>query len=309
MQTKLLCTCDIDNIMFVTCLGDDRLVVASPQEVIWCRVNGSYVENVRRSTHQGDSFSLFSLNDKSLSVLQLRHGPENFSLQLLDNDGLKTPPVRIPFSWINQVTTDSTGSLLAFCGSAILPGRAGWIAPIESCLIDIGSGSIKTLPFSAICIHMDSLYFVRERNLYKTKLASFQHLSHMNLDASPDATALVATDLPSPIITLTPTREYVQVVTSNGIYHASASRVVAVHKCESVIQAITYGNVCFMRSIGPKVYVYDAKRGVESYIISSSKSQVTGFDISSKSRENESEEGLLTIVSEKGVLDRFLWRT
>jgi hypothetical protein len=176
-------------------------------------------------------------------------------------------------------------------------------------LIDISSGSLKQLPCSAICIHMDSLFLVRERNLYKTKLACFQHLSHMDPFGSLGPTALVASDLPSPIIALTPMKEHVQVVTSNGIYLASASNVVAVRNCESVIQAMTYGDVCFMRSIGPKVCVYDSKRDADSYIVSSPKSQVTGFDISRKPRENERGEGLLAVVSEKGVLDRFSWRS
>src|SRR5437870_3993840 len=129
MRTRLLSTCRIDNIMFVSCLRRDLFIAASPDKLIWCHVYDSTVEEVRCSFHDGHSFPLFPLHEHAQAAFQLRHGPEDYSLQLLDEEGFRGRPIPIPFSGIDQVTADSSGSLLALFGSVIFPGRAGWIAP------------------------------------------------------------------------------------------------------------------------------------------------------------------------------------
>ena len=118
------------------------------------------------------SFPLFPIHQHSQAAFQLELGPEDYSLQLLDEGGFKGRPVPIPFCSIHQVTADSSGSLLAVFGSVVLPGRAGWIAPVESCLIDMESGDVRPLPYSAAAFQGDVLYFVQDHTLYKKELFS-----------------------------------------------------------------------------------------------------------------------------------------
>ena len=88
----------------------------------------------------------------------------------LTSGGFLGRPIPIPFYWIDQFTADSTGSLLAAFGSLVLPGRAGSVAPVGSCLIDANSGELWRLPHTAVAIEGDSIYFVRDRAL--TKMSS-----------------------------------------------------------------------------------------------------------------------------------------
>lgn len=302
MRTQLVSTCRIDGIMFVASLGENALVAASPDKVIWYRVHGPAVEEVRHSSHDGRSFSLFPIHNHARAAFQLEHGPWNYSLQLLGEDGFIGRPIPIPFSWINQVTADSSGAVLGVFGSVSIPGRAGWIAPIESCLIDMESGNVERLPYSAVALQGDILYFVEERTLYKCRLSSFRHTSD-----STEAPDRIASDIPSSVITLAPRNGYVRVVTTDGLYAVSSSAVTPVHRWEAASRALVCGDVCFTREIGPEVQVFHAKKRTASCVTSSPKTQVTGFDVLYPFLGDGADEGLLMIVSEKGVLDYFSW--
>ena len=234
MRTRLLSTCQVDNIRFVSYLRQNMLVAASPDKLMWCLVRDSTVEVVRHSCHGGRSFPLFPLHEHAQAAFQLEHGPEDYSLQLLDEEGFRGRPIPIPFSWINQVTADSSGSVLAVFGSVLVPGRAGWIAPIESCLIDMESGNLQRLPYSAVALQGDVLYFVQDRTLYKRRLSSSRRLAQMSdASSSPDATDVIASDIPSAVITLAPRNGSVRVVTTDGLYAVSSSGVTTVHRWEA----------------------------------------------------------------------------
>lgn len=284
------------------------IVAASPDKLIWYRLHDSTVEEVRRASHGGRSFPLFALHAHAQAAFQLQHGPENFSLRLLDEKGFRGQSVPIPLLGIDQVSADASGWLLAVFGPVILPGRPGWIAPVESCLIDMESGDLQRLPYSAVALQGDVLYFVQDRTLYKRRLSSSRRLAQMSdASASTDATEVIASDIPSTVITLAPRNGHVRVVTKDGLYAASSSGVTTVHRWESASRALVCGDVCFTRDIGPEVQVYDAKKHAASCVTSSPKTQVTGFDALCSSRGDGANEGLLMIVSEKGILDRFSW--
>src|ERR1700724_1241910 len=97
--------------------------------------------------------------------------------------------------------------------------------------MDMGSGELQRLPYSAVALHEDVLYFVHERTLYKRRLSSSRRLAHTP-DASPliEGTDMIASDIPSSVITLAPKDGYVQLVTTNGLYAVSSSGVTPVHK-------------------------------------------------------------------------------
>lgn len=308
MRTRLLSTCQIDNIRFVSLLRRDMFVAASPDKLLWCRVRNSTVEEVRRSSHGGRSFSLFPLHDHAQAAFQLEHGPGCYSLRLLDEDGFKGQPVPVPFSWTNQVTADSSGSLLAAFGSLVLLDRPGWIAPVESCLVDMESGDVQRLPYSAVVLQEDVLYFVHDHILYKTRLSPSRRLTLMRYpSALAEGTDMIASDIPSGVITLAPKNGHVRVVTTDGLYAVSSSGVTPVHKWEVRSRALVCGDICFASDVGPEVQVYDAKKQAATCVTSSPKTQVTGFDALGPSRGAAADDGLLMIVSEKGVLDRFSW--
>jgi hypothetical protein len=122
-----------------------------------------------------------------------------------------------------------------------------------------------------------------------------------------EGTEMIASDIPSSIITLEPKNGFVRVVTTDGLYVVDSSGVTRVHSWEGTSRALVCDDFYFTRDIGPEVQVYDAKEKVATCVTSSSKTQVTGFDALSLSRGAAADEGLLMIVSEKGVLDRFSW--
>lgn len=294
--------------MFISYMSKDIFVAASPDKLIWYRVRDSTVEEIRRSSHGGRSFSLFSLHDHGQTAFQLEHGPGCYSLRLLDENGFKGQSIPIPFSWTNQVSADSSGSLLAAFGSLVLLDRPGWIAPVESCLIDMESGAVQRLPYTAAVLQGDVLYFVHERTLYKTRLPLCRSLTLMPYpSALTEQTERIASDIPSNVITLAPMNGCVRVITTDGLYAVSSSGVTPIHRWEDASRALVCGDMCFTRGHGSEVQVYDIKRGAAFRITSSSKTQVTCFDALGPAREMAADEGRLMVVSEKGIVDQLSW--
>ena len=268
--------------MFVACLGEDRLVTASSDMLIWCRVRNSAIEEVHRSFQEGRSFSLFPIRDHVQAVLQLEQSPRNHSLQLVDGDGLKGRPISIPLYNVHQVTVDSSASLLAVYGSVSSSGRAGYIDPVESCLIDAASGDLQRLPYSAVAISGDALYFAKDRTVYKRTLA-FRRSAHV-LDAtfSGDPLEVIASDK---VLLIAPSDDCVWLATEHGLFAANSMDVTLVHKWDCAGRVCACEGVFFAAGIGPELQVYDVQNHVATHITSSSKTQITGFDALCLSRK------------------------
>lgn len=296
--------------MFVSYMSKDIFVASTPDKLIWYRIHDSTVEEIRRSSHGGRSFSLFSLHDHGQTVFQLEHGPGCYSLRLLDEDGFKSQPVPIPFSWIDQVSADSSGALLAAFGSLVLLDRPGWIPPVESCLIDMESGTVQRLPYTAATFQGDELYFVHERTLYKTRLSSRRSLTLMPYpSALTERTERIASGIPWNVIMLAPMNGCVRVITTDGLYTVSTSGVILIHNWDDASRALVCGDMCFTRGHGPEVRAYDISRSAAFRITSSLKTQVTCFDALGPTTENAAEEGTLMLVSEKGIVDQLSWHS
>src|SRR5262249_22183694 len=214
MRTRLLSTCRLDDIMFVSWLRDDTFIAASSNTLIWCRLHDSSVEEARRSPCEGRLFSCFPIHDQAQAAFQIERSPRDHLLQLAGESGLIGQSVPIPLYGIHQVTADPSGWLLAIFGLVSIPGRVGWIDPVESCLIDMESGHLQRLPYSAVAFQGEVLYFVHEGTLFKRRVPSSRRLAQMSNATAPiDPTEVITSGIPATVITLAPRNGHVQVIT------------------------------------------------------------------------------------------------
>jgi hypothetical protein len=306
MQTRLLATWRLNQITGVSCLSANTFVVSSRETSSWYHVDGFQLDEVLSLSNDGESGPLYSLRGRIPAVLQIRLGSFDSSLRLVNENGFGGQLIGIPFHGFYQVTCDLTGSFLAGFGPVSTPGRIGYLEPVESCVIDVASGDLQRLPYSALAIKGNDLYFVKDRTVYKTKLAFQRSTSILDNTFSGDPLEQVASDR---VLLVVPRDDYVWLATERGLFAANSMDVVLVHKWDSVGRVNVCGDVFFATGIGPEIQIYDTRHGLASCVVSSSKTQVMGFDTLCLSSGNGSDEGLLMVVSEKGVLDCFSWRS
>lgn len=307
MQTRIFSTHRVSGIRFVSFLGSDQLLLASSNEVIWYRFSETTFIETQRSSHEGRSFSLFPIQDHSRVVLQLEDAPEKYSVQLLDENGSKGRKVSIPIFWINQVTANSTLSIFALFGSAVVIDRAGWIPPVKACLLDMDSGELQILPYSAIAVHGDFLYFVSGSVLFKLNLAfsrSFVKLPDVIILA--DAAKILASNIPSDVISLVPSTERLWLVTTKGLFSASSLGLGVQQTWQSGTRTILCGDLVFLRDIGPEIEIHNAITHEKFGVCCSSGSQIISFDVRASFTDGANT-GVMAVVSEGGVLDLFAW--
>jgi hypothetical protein len=304
MQTRLISSHRIDGVKQVAWLGGDTLVATTNNYLIWLRLQGGTINEIRRSPHHCDWTALLALNNPDRAAFHSRNDTWAYSLQLIDVDGFYGSPHIAPFSWIQQVSASPSGSLLATFGSLLTPGRVGYIEPVNSCLIDMNSGDLQHLPYSAIAIKDNTMYFVKDRTVYRRKLAFLRSTHALDDTFSGDPLEVMASDK---VLLLVPRDDYVWLATERGLFAANTMDVELVHKWDCAGRVCVCGDVFFATGIGPEVEVYDTRNRIASCVMSSSAAQVTGLDALRLSHGDDPDEGLLMVVSEKGVLDRFSW--
>jgi hypothetical protein len=304
MRTQLLSTHQIEGIRFVACLREDLFVAASGSTLLWFRISNSKVEEFRRWSHGGRAFSLNSLHEPSQAAFQLEHGPDCYSLRLLDQHGFKGQTVPLPFCWMSQVTADSSGMLLAAHGVPInLPG---YIVPNKSCVFDMASGAMRWLPGPAAAIEGDQLYFVRDQVLYKKRLVSASGFIQIPNSSELGEAEMVAPNIPSNIHKLVPDGDLVRVVAEDGLYEVRPSGIAALHSWEPPTRAVVCGDICFRADMGSTLHAHEPGNPEPTCFRTSTTTELWGFD--ALETNEGAREGLLMMVSLKGVLDRFSWR-
>lgn len=306
MFAQLSSTWHLTGINSVSWLGKTTLLAASREKVFWFRLENSRLEELRVLTHGSCSGRLYSLPEQNKALVQMCHGPWDYSIQIVDEHGLKGRPVPIPFYGFDQITADSSGSLLAAYGTVLTPGRAGYIEPVESCLIDMVSGTVERLPYSAVTVKTNSLYFAKDRTVYTTNLVLKRNRWHEDKTFVDGPLAVVCSDR---VLAIIAREAHVWVATECGVFIGSSSGIDIVHKWEHASRVVVVGEVLFASDVGPEVQVYDAKRDRAWFVSASSGGQVTGFDALCTFQSSDLEEGLLIIASQNGVLDLFSWRS
>ena len=306
MLTQLLSSCRIAGLKQIAWVDANTLVATADNSLVWLRFQNSSVYEIQRSPHGGDWASLFSLDNHNQVVLHLRNGPYSYLLRLINSDGCVGPSCVVPLSWIHQVAVDPHGSFLSAFGSLLITDRAGYIQPTESCLIDIGSGDLQQLPYSAITIQEDMLYFVKDRTVYRRKLG-FQRTAYtFDSTFTDDTLEVVASDK---VLLMAPKDDLVWLATERGLFAADPMNVSLVHRWDNPISSVRVcGNMFVATGVGPVALLYDIRTHVTSCVMSSSKSQIVGFDILQSTQPGMSyAEGVLILVSEKGLIDCFSW--
>lgn len=279
-------------------------LVCSRDHVSWFRLDGSELDMVRSLTNDGQMGPLYPLHDTTQAVLQIRRGPIDSWLSLVDEFGFSGRPIAIPFHGFYQVTSSLSGSLLAGFGTVSALGKLGYLEPVESCLIDFASGALQRLPYSAVAIEGDVLYFVKDRIVYRKKLAFQRFANEVDSTFVGDPLEVMASDR---VLHVVPKDGNVWLATEHGLFAANSLDVDLVHKWDFVGRVRVCGDVFFAAGIGTEVQIYDTRNGIASSVTSSSKTQVTDFDVFSLSPGEGSAQGLLMMASEKGVLDCFCW--
>jgi hypothetical protein len=310
MQIKKLATAGFDGIMIVAWLEQDKLLLASPNETILCSLENSCIKEVRRRSHAGRSFSLSQLRGHKCAALQLADGPWNYSLQLVDEDSFIGARMEFPLSWTNQITANSSLSLLAAFGSLVVSGRAGYIEPIESFLIDVKTGNRIKTGFRAIALYDDLVYFVKDDSLYRAQIDRTSVMNRLDDALVSDlfSAQFVCSDVPPDVLGLYRSNNCTFVATKDGLFVASSAGCRRFPTTSDYFtKVLMSGSVFFARDIGPNVTIYDSETGENSSVITSSSSRVTGFDVLQGSSQKSPAQNVLAVVAEKGVVDCFSW--
>jgi hypothetical protein len=165
----------------------------------------------------------------------------------------------------------------------------------------MNSGDVQHLPYSAVAMQDDALYFVKDRTVYRRRL-TFQS-APLALDGafSGDPLEVVASDK---VLHLAPRDGCVWLATERGLFAAEAADVRLAHKWDDLaIRVQVCGEAFLATGVGPEVQIYDTRSRVASRAASSSKNQVIGLDAQCLSRGDGGSRGVLVIVGENGRLD------
>jgi len=219
---------------------------------------------------------------------------------MLDGDGPVGPRRNVPFGWIYQITKHSRLDILAiFASVGPPPGN-----PV-SCLLDVTSGDIPFLDYSAVAFSSrDEFFYLSNGNLYRSDASSWTP-ERSGLTASPNA-ILVAEEVTENVEYIVPQDDRVWLVTATQLLKACESRLEPIHKWHAGVERVAKaGDMLFVRLPNRAVEAIDTDLPRSHTMIATSAVPLGMDAVCSAVADDRS--GVLLVAAEDGNLTRFKW--